>query len=121
VKTEDFEQMYEKVRPKAVQVAAKICGDGAEDAVSDAALWCLENLEGFKTITTSYFLQLVAKRARDYTPREHGASWLWRENSVGHTDELALLESQQMPNRERDPFMGGSGGGRRTPPVPRAE
>lgn len=117
MKAEDFEQMYETVRPKAIKVAAAICGGAAEDAVQEAVLYFLPRLNSNRTITPALFLYRVSQRAKD-AARARGVDRNRKRNpfpvaaeiALGLQDELAALEMMQMPLR-----------GRRTPPAPRAE
>lgn len=67
--TTDFEKLYESIRGKAVAAAVRVCGsqDAAEDAVQDAAVYCLERIaaQPEATFTASYFVQLAVNRAKD--------------------------------------------------------
>ncbi len=113
MRADDFERMYEKARPQAVRVARAICGDDAEDAVQNTAIYFLERLSSNPYITPSLFIERVRQRAHhlvedaEPSPRKRRVRLV---HPVGHTDELALLEKEQMPEH-----------GRRVPPAPRAE
>jgi len=66
---EEFEQLYEKARSRAVAAAARVSGDQevAEDAVQEAAVYCLQRIEAQPgaAFTESYFIQLATSRAKD--------------------------------------------------------
>lgn len=66
---DEFAKVYQQCRPKALEIARKETGslDRAEDAVQNAAVYCLENLARFSQIKATYFYQLARNRARDLT------------------------------------------------------
>jgi DNA-directed RNA polymerase specialized sigma24 family protein len=87
---EEFEQLYEKARSRAVAAAARVSGDQevAEDAVQEAAVYCLQRIDAQPDarVTESYFIQLATSRAKDRLKprgRRHGTG-------TGPGAELAL-------------------------------
>lgn len=64
----------------------------ADDAVQDAAVYVLENVGRFKTLTKSYFIQLAVSRAMNGLRGEGRRQK--RTVSVGHAEDLVNLEHQ---------------------------
>lgn len=97
----EFEKVYERLREGAVKRAmavANISRAAAEDAVQNAAIYCLENLERFERITDSYFFQLVINRGRHIAESENARA-ANRERSVGDWFDLARVEADDNEDR----------------------
>jgi DNA-directed RNA polymerase specialized sigma24 family protein len=107
---EQFGKLMDEFHADAVNVVAERfhSRDIAEDAVQNAALYCLENLERFQKITRSYFIQLAMNNGkmvkRGDSRREQ------RLMGAGGTPELAVIEEEQFEKE-----LG------RKPALPRAE
>lgn len=99
--TQEFERVYEQCRVDAIRRAKAVCRLGhaaAEDAVQNAAIYCLENLGRFQLITPSYFIQLVISRAKNIR-RSEGARNANRERGVGDWFDLAGIEEEDNDKR----------------------
>lgn len=108
---EDFEQVFTKVKAKAMSTVRwklQMGYQDAADAVQNAAVYCLENLDRFEKITESYFIQLAVSRAKNYR-RDVSRRWE-REQPAGLQYDLAIIEEQEFEKREG-----------RKPALPRAE
>jgi DNA-directed RNA polymerase specialized sigma24 family protein len=66
---EEFEQLYIRTRDKAVAVAARAVGNTeiAEDAVQEAAIYCLQRLDKQPAgiITEAFFIRATVDRAKN--------------------------------------------------------
>lgn len=101
----EFEKVYEANYQKALNAARKVSPAYAEDAVTDAVIYFLENLERFQQITPSYFIQKCANRARDLIRNRHADI----EMTVGTVHDLALVEhaeAQRQSGRTYNPRTG---------------
>lgn len=98
---QEFEKVYEQCREGAIQRATtvrRLSRAAAEDAVQEAAIYCLENLGRFQRITPSYFYQLVVNRAKNIR-RSEDARAANRERSVGDWFDLADVEADDFVER----------------------
>jgi RNA polymerase sigma factor (sigma-70 family) len=88
-----FEKVFEQYSEDARRVLLdKFNGNAAlaDDAVQDAAVYCLENLGRFEKITKSYFIQLAVSRAKNGLRREKRQHN--RVTPVGSSQDLAQVE-----------------------------
>ena len=109
---EEFARIYDQCREGAIKramAACRVAREVAEDAVQNAAIYCLENLGRFQELTPSYFYQLAINNARMIS-RSEGARGANREHGVGDWLDLANVEEDESGKRSR-----------RVPPVPRSE
>lgn len=93
MKRDQFAKLFEEYQGDAKRVLlAKFQGNAAlaDDAVQNAAVYVLENLGRFKTLTKSYFLQLAVNRARNV--RRGETRQQMRVTSVGGSQELLEVE-----------------------------
>jgi DNA-directed RNA polymerase specialized sigma24 family protein len=89
---EAFARIYTTHHRRAVEIAERITRSraAAEDAVQAAALYVLERLADYDTITPSLWYQLVAQRARNAVDRRpsRGNGPLRHELGVGTSADL---------------------------------
>lgn len=107
---DQFSKLFEEYQEDAVNVVAGRfkSRDIAEEAVQNAALYVMENLERFERMTKSYFIQLAISRAKN--EKRGNARREERLMSAGGVNELAVIEEEM--------FEKESG---RKPALPRAE
>jgi hypothetical protein len=91
------------VRESALKIAisrARVTPDKAEDALQNATIYVLENLERFPELTPSYFKQLVLNNAR-MIARSENARAANREHGVGDSGDLADVEEADSIKKRR--------------------
>lgn len=101
----EFEKVYEANYTKALNAARRVSPAYAEDAVSDAMVYLLENLDRFQQITPSYFIQACVNRARNQIRSQHHDTVM----PVGTVHDLALVEHaevQKQTGRAYNPRTG---------------
>lgn len=100
----EFTRLYEKTRDKAVAVAAATVGnrDIAEEAVQEAAIYCLQRIakQPAARFTASYFVQLAVSRAKDATT-PHGRT---RRRNVGPRLEAPLGNAMELDRAVYGPY-----------------
>lgn len=90
---DQFAKLFETYQEDARRVLLdKFQGNAAlaDDAVQNAAVYVLENIGRFKTLTKSYFIQLAVSRAKNglrSEKRQHN-----RVTPVGDSQTLAQVE-----------------------------
>lgn len=107
VVTERFSPPRGDRSPEA-QAARERARSIAEEAVQNAAVYLLENLERFDRLTKSYFIQLAVSRAKN--EKRGGSRREQRLMSAGLTPELAVIEEETFEKEAG-----------RKPALPRAE
>jgi DNA-directed RNA polymerase specialized sigma24 family protein len=100
---EEFAKVYDQCRASALKIAiskARVTPDEAEDALQNATIYVLENLERFPELTPSYFKQLVLNNAR-MIARSENARAANREHGVGDSGDLADVEEADTIKKRR--------------------
>jgi DNA-directed RNA polymerase specialized sigma24 family protein len=110
VTKEEFVTMYEANYTKALNAARRVSPAYAEDAVSDAAVYLIENLSRFQQITPSYFIQACVSRAKNQIRNQHHDTVL----PVGTVHDLALVEHAEVQKQTGRAYNSRTGKGAAT-------